>query len=102
MTYAVSVVRDVAASSEKVWALVTDLPRKFVFGLSVKDMDLCDWVYELEPTTDGCRVTHAWVESPQWAEFAPIGKSISGVDDRAAHNLRNMGITLDNLIKAVK
>ena len=27
MTYAVSVVREVAASPEKVWALVTDLPR---------------------------------------------------------------------------
>ena len=152
MTYAVSVVRDVKASPENIWALVTDLsrmgewspesqggewidgascaavgakfkgnnlngdkswqavvvvdvhdaPRKFVFSLNVSDMHLCDWVYEIEPTADGCRVTHAWVEGLQWAEFAPIGKNISGVDDRATHNLSNMEITLDNLLKAVK
>ena len=151
MTYKVAVVREVAASPEKVWALVTDLPRmgewspenqggewldgatcavvgarfkgnnkngdkswqatvsvdvcdaphKFVFSLKYKEMHLSDWVYEIEPLPIGCRVTHAWVEGPQWAEFAPLGKGISGVDDRASHNLRNMGVTLDNLLKAL-
>ena len=151
MTYKVAVVREVLASQEKVWSLVTDLPRmgewspenqggewlegatcaavgakfrgdnkngdkswqatvtvdvydaprKFVFSLKYKEMHLSDWVYEIEPTPSGCRVTHAWVEGPQWAEFAPLGKGISGVDDRASHNHRNMGVTLDNLVKAL-
>jgi uncharacterized protein YndB with AHSA1/START domain len=139
MTYNVAVVREVAASPEKVWSLVTDLPRmgewspenlggewldgatcaevgakfrgnnkngdkswqatvsvevcdapkKFVFVLSYKENHLCDWVFEIEPTSSGCRVTHA------------CGKDISGVEDRATHNLRNMGVTLDNLVKAL-
>lgn len=152
MSYQVFVVRDVAASPEKVWALVTDLPRmgewspenqggewldgatcaavgatfkgnnksgektwqtvviveicdaphKFVFSLKYKDVRLSDWVYEIEPTPSGCRVTHAWVEGPQWAEFASAAENISGADDKASHNLRNMGVTLDNLVNALK
>ncbi len=151
MTYKVAVVREVSASPEKVWSLVTDLPRmgewspenlggewldgatcaavgarfrgdnkngdkswqatvsvgvcdapkKFVFTLKFKENHLCDWVYEIEPTATGCRVTHAWVAGTHWEQFAPFGKDISGVDDRATHNLRNMGVTLDNLVKAL-
>ena len=152
MSYTVSVVREVAASPEKVWALVTDLsrmgewspenqggewldgatcaavgakfggnnkngdkswqatvsvevcdaPKKFVFVLNYKENHLCDWVYEIEPTPNGCRLTHAWVAGTHWEQFAPFGKDISGVEDRATHNLRTMGVTLDNLLKAVK
>jgi uncharacterized protein YndB with AHSA1/START domain len=137
MTYKVAVVREVSASPEKVWALVTDLPRmgewspenlgfrgnnkngdkswqatvsvevcdapkKFVFVLNYKENHLCDWVYEIEPTPNGCRLTHAWVAGTHWEQFAPFGKDISGVEDRATHNLRTMGVTLDNLLKAVK
>ena len=65
MTYAVSVVRDVKASPEDIWALVTDLSR------------MGEW----SPESQGGE----WVEGLQWAEFAPIGKNISGVDDRATH-----------------
>ena len=151
MTYRVAVTREVSASPEKVWLLVTDLPRmgewspenqggewlngatraavgakfkgnntngdkswqavvivevcdapkKFVFSLKYKELHLSDWVYEIEPTSSGCRVTHAWVEGPQWAEFAHLGKGISGVEDRASHNLRNMNVTLDNLLNSL-
>jgi hypothetical protein len=31
-----------------------------------------------------------------------LGKVVSGVADRAAHNRRNMEITLDNLVRAVE
>jgi hypothetical protein len=72
-----------------------------VFVLSYKENHLCDWVFEIEPTSSGCRVTHAWVAGKQWEQFAPFGKDISGVEDRATHNLRNMGVTLDNLVKAL-
>jgi hypothetical protein len=80
---------------------VCDAPKKFVFVLSYKENHLCDWVFEIEPTSSGCRVTHAWVAGKQWEQFAPFGKDISGVEDRATHNLRNMGVTLDNLVKAL-
>ena len=152
MTYNVAVVREVSASPEKVWSLVTDLPRmgewspenlggewldgascaavgakfrgnnkngdkswqatvivdvcdapnKFVFVLNYKENHLCDWVFEIEPTASGSRVTHAWVAGTHWEQFAPFGKDISGVEDRATHNLRTMGVTLDNLVNALK
>jgi hypothetical protein len=81
---------------------VCDAPKKFVFVLNYKENHLCDWVFEIEPTSSGCRVTHAWVAGKQWEQFAPFGKDISGVEDRATHNLRNMGVTLDNLVNALK
>jgi uncharacterized protein YndB with AHSA1/START domain len=145
----VSVSRDIEAPPEKIWALVTDLPRmgewspenkggewtkgatsaavgaqfkgrnsngkkswstlvkvnacdapkKFSFGLMVFGKNWCDWVYELEQTSTGCRVTHSWVDHRGWLG-AKIGGAVSGVSDRASHNLRNMEVTLDNLAKA--
>jgi hypothetical protein len=59
------------------------------------------YVIEIEPIASGSRVTHAWVAGAHWEQFAPFGKDISGVEDRATHNLRNMGVTLDNLVKAL-
>jgi len=73
-----------------------------VFVLNYKENHLCDWVFEIEPTSSGCRVTHAWVAGTHWEQFAPFGKDISGVEDRATHNLRNMGVTLDNLVKCIE
>ncbi len=151
MTYNVAVVREVLASPEKVWSLVTDLPRmgewspenlggewlegatcaavgatfkgrnkngkkkwgtnvvvnacdapkKFSFGLIVYGKNWCDWVYEIEPTAVGSRVTHGWVDHRS-AVSKFLGKVVSGVADRATHNKKNMEITLDNLIKSVR
>lgn len=145
----VSVTRDIAAPAEKIWALVTDLPRmgewspenkggewikgatgaavnaqfkgrnsngkkswstlvrvnacdapkKFSFGLMVFGKNWCDWVYEIEPTANGCRVTHSWIDH-RGAVAAKLGQAVSGVADRASHNRRNMEGTLDNLVKA--
>ena len=150
MTYNVAVVREVLASPEKVWSLVTDLPRmgewspenqggkwlegatcaavgatfkgrnkngkkkwgtnvvvnacdapkKFSFGLMVLKKNWCDWVFEIEPTATGSRVTHSWIDH-RGAVAAFLGKVVSGVADRATHNKKNMEITLDNLAKAV-
>lgn len=149
MTNLVSVTRDIAASPEKVWALVTDLPRmgewspenqggmwakgatgpavgvrfngknkngkkswstsvevnvydapkKFSFGLMALGKNWCDWIYEIEPTATGCRVTHSWDDHrASWADF--LGKLVSGVSNRATHNRANMEITLDKLAAA--
>lgn len=149
MTYPVSVTRDIAASPEKVWALVTDLPRmgewspenqggtwakgatgpavgvrfngknkngkkawstsvlvnacdapkKFSFGLMLLRQNWCDWIYEIEPTATGCRVTHSWDDHRAgWQDF--LGRVVSGVSDRATHNRANMEKTLENLAAA--
>ena len=78
-----------------------DAPRKLSFGLMVFGKNWGDWVYEIEPTASGCRVTHSWVDRRS-AVAVRLGKIVSGVADRAAHNRRNMEITLDNLVRAVE
>lgn len=145
----VSVSRDVPVPAEKVWEMVTDLPRmgewspenqggewldgatgatvgarfkgrnkngerswatvvkvtevvpttKFSFGLMLAGRNWCDWVYEIEPTAAGCRVTHSWVDHRgRLAGF--LGKLVSGVGDRAVHNRRNMEATLERIANA--
>jgi hypothetical protein len=59
----------------------------------------CDWVYEIEPSSAGSRVTHSWIDHRS-AASAFLGKVVSGVADRATHNKKNMEITMDNLAKA--
>ena len=145
----VSVTREFSASPDKVWALVTDLPRmgewspenqggkwakgaigpavgaifrgrnkngkkswgtnvkvnacdapkKFSFGLIVFGNNWCDWVFEIEPTAAGSRVTHSWIDH-RGGISSFLGKVVSGVADRATHNKKNMEITMDNLAKA--
>ena len=147
----VSVTRDIAASPEKIWSMVTDLPRMgewspenqggswakdatgpavgasfkgrnkngkkawstsvkvngceapqhFSFGLMVGGKNWCDWVYDIEPTATGSRVTHSWVDHRSKIA-STLGKWISGVADRAAHNKANMEVTMDNLAKAAE
>ena len=76
-----------------------DAPKKFSFGLMVNSKNWCDWVYEIEPTATGCRVTHSWIDHRgSVARF--LGKVVSGVADRATHNKKNMEVTLQNLAKA--
>lgn len=150
MSPKVSVTREVNASPEVVWAMVTDLPRmgewspenqggewvkgatgpavgarfkghnknakkswstsvqvnacdeptKFSFGLMVLGKNWCDWVYEIEPTATGSRITHSWIDHR--SSFASkLGKMVSGVSDRAAHNTRNMEATLQKLAAAI-
>jgi hypothetical protein len=59
----------------------------------------CDWVYEIEPTATGCRVTHSWIDH-RGAVAGFLGKMVSGVADRATHNKKNMEVTLQKLAKA--
>ena len=59
----------------------------------------CDWVYDIEPTATGCRVTHSWVDH-RGKLAGVIGGVISGVPDRSTHNRRNMEVTLENLARA--
>lgn len=80
---------------------VCDPPRAFSFGLIALGKNWCDWVYEIEPTPTGSRVTHSWVDH-RGSFQVKLGKWVSGVADRATHNRRNMEITLDNLARAAE
>jgi uncharacterized protein YndB with AHSA1/START domain len=145
----VSVTREISVTPEKIWAMVSDLPRmgewspenrggewvapatgaavgatfkgrnqngkkswatkvkvnaceapkKLSFGLMVGGKNWCDWVYDIEPTATGCKVTHSWIDHRS-AVSSFLGKLVSGVADRGAHNLKNMEVTMDNLVKA--
>ena len=78
-----------------------DAPRKFSFGLMLLGKNWCDWIYEIEPTATGCRVTHSWVDH-RTPLSGTLGKWASGVADRATHNKANMEVTLANLKKAAE
>ena len=80
---------------------VLDAPTKFSFSLMALGKNWCDWVYEIEPTDTGCRVTHSWVDHRSKVADK-LGKVVSGVSDRATHNRTNMEVTLDNLAKAAE
>ena len=76
-----------------------EAPKKLSFGLMVGGKNWCDWVYEIEPTATGCKVTHSWIDHRS-AMASFLGKLVSGVADRGAHNLKNMEVTMDNLVAA--
>ena len=78
-----------------------DAPRRFSFGLMLLGKNWCDWVYEIESTATGCRVTHTWVDH-RTPLAGTLGKWASGVADRATHNKANMEVTLANLKKAAE
>lgn len=93
------------SNGKKSWSTMVevnhfDAPKKFSFGLMVFGKNWCDWVYEVEPTATGCRVTHSWIDHRSGFS-SKLGKVVSGVADRASHNRRNMEVTLDNLVRAV-
>ena len=145
----VSVTKEIAATPERVWGLVTDLPRmgewspenrggewikgatsaaigarfkgknqngkknwsaevtinemdaprKFSFELTVFGSQWCDWVYEIEPTATGSRVTHSWVDRRGWFSTW-LGGKLSDVEDCSVHNLKNMTATLEAIAVA--
>ncbi len=70
--------------------------RRFSFRVTAVGFKVADWSYTFEPTPAGCRVTETWVE--QRGRLAKtLGKPVSGVADRAAHNRAGMEQTLERL-----
>ena len=80
----------------KVTVTECDPPRRFAFQLQVPLMGGCDWVYDIEPTGEGCRVTESWVDFRK-RSLVVVGRILSGVADRATHNRAGMEQTLDRL-----
>ena len=85
----------------KVTVIESDPPRRFAFRLRIGPLGGCDWVYDIESTDVGCRVTESWVDHRTWA-LKKIGWALSGVADRATHNRATMESTLDSLAVAAE
>ena len=56
----------------------------------------CEWSYQIDEVEDGCVVTESWTDMRTKLQ-EKIGWLVSGVSDRASHNLKNMEVTLENL-----
>ncbi len=92
-------------NGKKKWKTVAKIDRcepssVFSFHVSAGGLKIAEWRYEIEPTpSGGCRITETWIdERGRIATF--MGKPVSGVADRAAHNRAGMEQTLQGL-KAV-
>ena len=73
----------------------------FAFDVKVGPLKVARWEYRFEPTDTGCRVTETWTDQ-RGRLVAMLGKPVSGVGDRAAHNRASMEATLDRLAAAAE
>lgn len=74
---------------------------KFVFHAMWGDFHFATWGFELESTDGGSRVTQTW-EDLRPDQAIEGSAQISGVEDRAAWNLEQMGITLERLAASIE
>jgi uncharacterized protein YndB with AHSA1/START domain len=70
--------------------------RRFSFRVTAAGFKVAEWIYEIEPTAAGCRVTETWVDQ-RGTVARTLGKPVSGVADRAEHNRAGMEQTLERL-----
>jgi len=70
--------------------------RLLAFRITAAGFKVAEWRYEFEPTATGCRVIETWVDLRGHIAKA-LGKPVSGVADRAAHNRATMEQTLERL-----
>jgi len=75
--------------------------RLFSFRVGAAGLKVADWRYAFEPTAAGCRVTESWTDRRGWIA-QKLGKPVSGVADRAAHNRQTMEQTLERLKAAAE
>jgi uncharacterized protein YndB with AHSA1/START domain len=79
--------------STDVLVLDATAPSKFAFRVTVGPLKLCDWVYEIEPTATGCKVTETWIDGRGFG-MPTVGRIVSGVADRSVTNKTAMEETL--------
>jgi uncharacterized protein YndB with AHSA1/START domain len=75
--------------------------RSFAFNVSAVGLNVAEWRYEFEETPSGCRVTETWIDR-RGRIATTLGKPVSGVADRAAHNQAGMEQTLERLKAAAE
>ena len=71
------------------------------FRITAAGFKVAEWRYVFETTATGCRVTETWTDR-RGAIAKTLGKPVSGVADRAAHNHGTMEKTLERLKSAAE
>jgi len=75
--------------------------RLLTFRIKAAGFKVAEWRYEMETIAQGCRVTETWIDQRGRIAKA-LGKPVSGVADRAAHNRVTMEQTLESLKSAAE
>jgi uncharacterized protein YndB with AHSA1/START domain len=75
--------------------------RLLSFSITAIGLKVAEWTYAFEATPTGCRVTETWIDQ-RGAIAKALGKPVTGVEDRVAHNRTGMEQTLDRLKSAAE
>jgi uncharacterized protein YndB with AHSA1/START domain len=75
--------------------------RRLVFRVKAGPFPVAEWRYEVEPTSDGCRVTEAWTDR-RGTLMRTLSRFATGVADRPSHNRQGMEETLRRLAAAAE
>lgn len=94
------------ANGSKTWTTsceVTscDAGRAFGFRVKAAGLKVAQWDYRIEPTATGCTVTETWTDD-RGALITWLGKLVTGVADREAHNRAGIAETLTALKAAAE
>lgn len=87
------------STQSKVTELVPN--ESFMFDCLSRDFVFAKWGYRIEETDAGCRVTEGFQDLRPEAAMER-SKTISGVEDRIAHNKTGMAQTLERLAGVVE
>ena len=74
---------------------------RFAFRVKSYGLNVSDWIYEIEPTAGGCRVSESTIDLRGFL-IKTGGGPVTGVHDRATHNLEGIRTTLANLKAAAE
>ncbi len=75
--------------------------RLFSFRITVGGLAVSEWRYALTGDGDRCTVTETWIDERR-PILKRLGKSVTGISDRAEHNRRTMTETLRRLKEAAE
>ena len=75
--------------------------RSFSFTVAAGPFKVAQWAYVVTPTASGCTVDETWTDLRNGL-IKKLGKPVSGVADRTAHNTAGMEVTLQRLAAAAE
>jgi len=93
-------------NGSKTWSTVCTViaaepGRHFAFRVDVGPIKVAEWAYRIEPSGSGCTVRETWTDR-RGTVIKKLGKPLSGVEDRDAHNRAGMETTLARLAAAAE
>jgi uncharacterized protein YndB with AHSA1/START domain len=75
--------------------------RTFSFVVAAGPFKVARWAYTITPSATGCSVDETWTDLRNGL-VTKLGKPVSGVADRKAHNMAGMEVTLQRLAAAAE